>query len=113
MVTALFPEYSWMDRRARPLRYCLSAVGAAEHIAASFLVRSLLLLLLLLLNPYCSIMFCATPRPRPCHAALCCAVLHSSREERCAALSSLISWEDPGPGGFYDQLGAEANTPYS
>lgn len=27
------------------------------------------------------------------------------RSERCWALTSLINWTDPGPGGFYDELG--------
>lgn len=31
--------------------------------------------------------------------------------ERCAALSEIITWEDPGPGGFYDQLGGLPRSP--
>lgn len=28
------------------------------------------------------------------------------RSDRCSALSSLVNWQDPGPGGHYDELGA-------
>jgi hypothetical protein len=27
-----------------------------------------------------------------------------------AALATILNWTNPGPGGFYDQLGAAANT---
>lgn len=34
-----------------------------------------------------------------------------SVQHRCAALSALVGWEDPGAGGFYDQLGGLPRSP--
>ncbi|MBN2328558.1 MAG: hypothetical protein JXR73_15555 [Candidatus Omnitrophica bacterium] len=35
----------------------------------------------------------------------------SDEEERCRALDRIVNWTNPGPGGFYDDLGDMANQP--
>lgn len=43
-----------------------------------------------------------------------CAVIRqmADEQERCAAIRELVHWTDPGPGGFYDDLGSAVSQPH-
>ena len=45
-------------------------------------------------------------------AEMCRVLIGEDEEDRCTLLDAVLNWEDPGPGGFYDDLGCATKQPH-